>query len=157
MLIAPKNNVKHLGALTALQEWNILSSKYSLSTEQPCLADVDEEFSVWFWVGTDASFSLGKEITFYIRGTQQCQINKIRDFIISWNILAHNFPPITVILTELALLWVWNFVESCANQVHNQHCLQSILEFFLNSYVMGQWKPWVFPCSHKNFLTPDSE
>ena len=74
-----------------------------MSTEQPWLAEVNEEFSIWFWVGTDASFSIREEITFYVRGTQHCQINKIRDFIISWNTLARNFLPITVILLELAL------------------------------------------------------
>ena len=134
----------------------MLSRKYGLSTEQSWLADVDDEFSIWFWVGTDASFSFRKEITFYIRGTQHCQINKTRDFIISWNTLARNFPPITMILTELALLWVWNLMESWT-LVHNQHCLQSTAEFFLNSYIMEQWKPWVFLYSHKDFLTPDSQ
>lgn len=128
-----------------------------VNTEQHWFTDVDEKFSIWFWVGTDASFSFRKELTFYIIGTQYCQINKISNFIISWNTLAHNFPPITVILAELALLWVWNFMASQANLVHNQHCLQSIAEFFLNPCVMEQWKPQVFPCSHKSFLTPDAE
>lgn len=123
-----------------------------MSTEQPRLAEVNEEFSIWFWVGTDASFSFREEITFYVRGTQHCQINKIRDFIISWNTLARNFLPITVILLELALR-VWKLTESWAI-VLNQYCLQSMAEFLLNSYIMEQWKPWVFLYSHKDFLNP---
>lgn len=123
-----------------------------MSTEQPWLAEVNEEFSIWFWVGTDASFSIREEITFYVRGTQHCQINKIRDFIISWNTLARNFLPITVILLELALR-VWKRTESWAI-VLNQHCLQSMAEFLLNSYIMEQWKPWVFLYSQKDFLNP---
>lgn len=130
-----------LDTRTSPYEQNSLSSKHSWSTEQPWPADVDEGFSIWFWVGTDASFSSRKEITFSIRGTQHCQINKIRNFIISWNVFTCNFPP--MILTELTHLWVWNFMGSWADLVNNQHCLQHTAEFLLNPYIMEQWKPSV--------------
>lgn len=142
--------------------WNTSCTKYFIWIKHP-----EQEVQCEHWtaptcwgewrilhlvlLGTDASFSF-KRITFYVEELSTAQINKIRDFIISWNATYTIFLPITVILLELALR-VWKLTESWAI-VLNQHCLQSMAEFLLNSYIMEQWKPWVFLYSHKDFLNP---